>query len=102
MSFNRIIKKIPIGSIKKGSNEITLSIATETSEWKRPESIAVQQGPGFQKAVEAAKHLVPDGTKDVCQRETQHTSDDPRDHYTGVCFDDKEEGKSVHFPIKRT
>ncbi|CEL09517.1 hypothetical protein ASPCAL12652 [Aspergillus calidoustus] len=101
MSFNRILKKVPIGSIAKNGQEITLSVATQTSDWLRPESIAIQQGPGFKKAVEAAKHLVPSGTKEVCQRETRHTSDnDPRDHYTGVCFDENGDGKSVHFPTK--
>lgn len=35
-------------------------------------------------------------------REAQHASDsDPRDHFTGVCFDDQGDGKSVHFPVKR-
>jgi len=68
MSFNRVIKKIPVGSIIKEGQEITISVATQTSNWARPESIALQQGPGFQKAVEASKSLVPQGTKEVCQR----------------------------------
>jgi hypothetical protein len=101
MSFNRILKKVPVGSITKGGQEIALSVATQTSDWLRPESIALQQGPDFKRAVEASKHLVPAGTKEVCQREAQHSSDDPRDHYTGVCFDESGDGKSVHFPLKR-
>ncbi|KAL4984447.1 hypothetical protein BDW68DRAFT_16417 [Aspergillus falconensis] len=101
MSFNRILKKIPIGSITKNGQEITLSVATQTSDWLRPESVARQQGPGFKSAVEASKHLVPSGTKEVCQRETRHQSDnDQRGHYTGVCFDENGDGKSVHFPTK--
>ncbi|PYI08867.1 hypothetical protein BO78DRAFT_416169 [Aspergillus sclerotiicarbonarius CBS 121057] len=121
MSFNRVVKKVPFGTIKRGADEIILSVATETLDWIRPETVATQQGPGFQKAVEAAKHLVPDGTKEICQRsleklyphlkytlpdfanrETQHSSDeDRRDHYTGVCFNETGDGKSVHFPIQR-
>lgn len=34
-------------------------------------------------------------------REAEHTSTDPRDHFTGVCFNSKNEGKSVHFPTKK-
>ena len=118
MSFNRILKKVSVGSTNKAGQEIALSVATQTSDWLRPESVALQQGPGFKSAVEASKQLIPLGTKEVCQRskgtplkvlsghelnfnrEAQHKSDDPRDHYTGVCFDDKGEGKSVHFPVK--
>ena len=68
MSFNKILKRVPVGSIIKDGQEVTLSVATETSKWIRPESIAKGQGPGFKAAVEASKHLVPQGTKDVCQR----------------------------------
>lgn len=68
MSFNKILKKVPVGSIIKDGQEITLSVATETSKWIRPENIAKAQGPGFKEAVESSKHLVPQGTKDVCQR----------------------------------
>ncbi|OAL68950.1 hypothetical protein A7D00_7117 [Trichophyton violaceum] len=101
MSYNKILKKVPIGSITKAGQEILLSVATETSTWTRPEYIAHQQGPGFKKAVEASKDLVPPGTKEfVKDRKTQHPSDDPRDHHTGVCLDDKGDGKSVHFPHK--
>ncbi|KAK4113019.1 hypothetical protein N656DRAFT_778536 [Canariomyces notabilis] len=99
-TFNAIKKKIPVGSIMKGAQKITLSVATETSAWKRPESIALQQGPGFERAVRDRVDLIPDGTVDVCQREKEHTSDDPVEHYTGVCFDADGNGKSVHFPKK--
>jgi hypothetical protein len=68
MSYNNILKKIPVGSIAKGGQEITLSVATQTSKWNRPEFVAIQQGPGFQQAVQNSIHLVPQGTKEVCQR----------------------------------
>ncbi|KAL5344931.1 hypothetical protein ACLOAV_009884 [Pseudogymnoascus australis] len=64
MSFNKILKKVPVGSIIKAGQEIKLSVAIETSEWMRPDSIAIQQGPGFKTAVEASKYLVPEGTKE--------------------------------------
>lgn len=68
MSFNRILKKVAIGSINKGGQEIALSVATQTSDWLRPDSVALQQGPGFKSAVEASKQLIPLGTTEVCQR----------------------------------
>ena len=68
MPLNQIIKRVAVGSITKSGQEITLSVATQTSEWLRPDSIALQQGPGFKGAVEASKHLLPSGTKEVCQR----------------------------------
>jgi hypothetical protein len=38
--------------------------------------------------------------KDSC-REPEHSSDsDPRDHITGVAFNEKGEGKSLHFEVK--
>jgi hypothetical protein len=68
MSFNRILKKVPIGSITSGGKEITLSVATQTSNWTSPEVVASQQGSDFRQAVEASKALVPQGTTEVCQR----------------------------------
>jgi hypothetical protein len=32
MSFNKILKKVPVGSIIKAGEEIKLSVATQTSE----------------------------------------------------------------------
>jgi hypothetical protein len=29
-----------------------------------------------------------------------YMSDDKRDYYTGVCFNDKGDGKSVHFSVE--
>lgn len=68
MSFNRILKKVAIGSISNGGQEIVLSVATQTSDWLRPDSVALQQGSGFKSAVEVSKQLIPLGTKEVCQR----------------------------------
>lgn len=67
-SYNKILGKIPVGEIVKAGNKITLSAATQTSSFNRPESIAEAQGPGFKKAVEASVDLIPEGTVEVCQR----------------------------------
>lgn len=34
----------------------------------RPEDFAKVQGPGFKEAVETSKHLVLQGTKDICKK----------------------------------
>lgn len=68
MSFNAILSKIPVGSITKGGQTITVSVATRTSTFVRPEQVAVQQGPSFTKAVEANSELIPAATVDICQR----------------------------------
>lgn len=68
LSYNKVLKKVPVGTITKDGQEITISIATETTSWIRPTFIALIQGPGFQMAVQASMHLIPVGTKDICQR----------------------------------
>lgn len=52
MTFNQIIKKVPIGNFVKGGKDIPVFVATQTSEWIRPDAVAVQQGPDFLKALE--------------------------------------------------
>ncbi|OJD24285.1 hypothetical protein ACJ73_04358 [Blastomyces percursus] len=99
--YNRIIQKVSVGKVVQAGTEITVSVATKTSDWDRPVSVAQQQGPRFLEAVEEKKADLPAGTKDVCQREAEHPSDsDPRDHFTGVCWDGQK-GTSMHFPIKK-
>ena len=68
VSYNKVLKKVPVGTITKDGQEITISVATETTSWIRPTFIALIQGPGFQMAVQASMHLIPLGTKDICQR----------------------------------
>jgi hypothetical protein len=85
----------------KNGQQITLSVATRTSNWTRPEPAVDAIVDPFTKAVEAYAGQLPEDTKDICAREAEHPSTDPKDHITGVCFDSKGDGKSVHFPIKK-
>ncbi|KAF7594888.1 hypothetical protein BBP40_007922 [Aspergillus hancockii] len=79
-----------------------LYVTTRTSEWMRPDSAIDTIANAFTAAVNGYNGELPEDTKDVCARsDAQHTSTDPRDHFTGVCFNSKNEGTSVHFPVKK-
>lgn len=117
MSYNQIISKKTVRTIIKNGREVTISVATKTTKWTHPDVAVDAVGDAFTKAVEAYNGELPADTKDVCarldsfchsasdtnpnNRESEHTSTDPRDHFTGVCFNSKNEGKSVHFPTKK-
>ncbi|KAE8143600.1 hypothetical protein BDV38DRAFT_231716 [Aspergillus pseudotamarii] len=101
MSYNQIISKKTVSKIIKNGREVTISVATKTSHWIRPDVAADAVGDAFTKAVEGYTGELPADTKDVCARESEHSSTDPRDHFTGVCFNSKNEGQSVHFPTKK-
>ncbi|KAE8146936.1 hypothetical protein BDV25DRAFT_43552 [Aspergillus avenaceus] len=101
MSYNKILSKKTVGTIVKNGKEITISVATRTEKWMRPDVAVDAIADPFTEAVDGFTGNLPENTKDICAREAQHTSQDPRDHFTGVCFDSKNQGKSVHFPIKK-
>ncbi|KAB8244555.1 hypothetical protein BDV35DRAFT_359645 [Aspergillus flavus] len=102
MSYNQILKRKIIGSILKNGKEIKLSVATETSHWKRPECVADGMADRVINIVQSYSKPLPHGTSEVCIREPEHSDspNDKREHMTGVCFDDKDKGTSVHFPTK--
>ncbi|PVH92392.1 hypothetical protein DM02DRAFT_605389 [Periconia macrospinosa] len=103
MSYNQIIKKKMLGAINKGGKQIVLSAATETSHWTRPEVAAEAIKPTFEQAVQEYTGPLPNDTTEICARENDHTSKaDSRDHISGVCFDSKGGGTTVHFPVKKT
>lgn len=117
MSYNQIISKKTVSTIIKNGREVTISVATKTSHWIRPDVAVDAVGDAFTKAVEGYTGELPADTKDVCarlgltycsllkancvNRESEHSSTDPRDHFTGVCFNSTNEGESVHFPTKK-
>lgn len=117
MSYNKILAKKVLGSIVKNGKTITLSTATETTHWKRPDVIADVMKEPFTKAVVEYTGPLPEDTNEICARswvpthslskadhnyrEGEHPSEDPRDHFTGVCLNSQGVGKSVHFPVKK-
>ena len=68
MSYNQIISKKTIGTIIKNGREITISVATKTSQWIRPDATVDAVGDAFAKAVEGYNGELPVDTKDVCVR----------------------------------
>ncbi|KAL9121404.1 MAG: hypothetical protein Q9187_002043 [Circinaria calcarea] len=101
MATNRILQSKTFMTVMKSGKEVILAAATETQNWKRPESIADALAPGFRKAVEKRKAPLPDGTAKLIVREGEHSSDnDTKDHYTAVCVDSNGNYISTeHFPI---
>ncbi|KAL1979045.1 hypothetical protein VTN96DRAFT_7234 [Rasamsonia emersonii] len=97
-----IIAKKTIGTIVKNGQLITLSAATRTTHWMRPEIAVDAMKDSFAQAVEGYTGDSPEDTREICAREPDHPGpSDSRDHFTGVCFNSKGEGKSVHFPVKK-
>ena len=67
-SFNKILKKVRVGTVTKDGKEIVLSVATSTSNWNRTEDMAKQQGSAFKAAVENSLNVVGRDTKEICSR----------------------------------
>lgn len=68
MSYNQILKRKIIGSILKNGKEIKLSVATETSHWKRPECVADGMADRVINIVQSYSKPLPHGTSEVCIR----------------------------------
>lgn len=69
MSVNKIIAKKLLGSVvSKGGQQIAISAATVTSDWKRPESVAGKLKDPLEQAVLANEDILPPGTAEVCSR----------------------------------
>lgn len=68
MAYNKIIKKKAVDRLMKNGMEVVLSVATQTSEWTRPDfiadSIAQKAGP----VIQNSKTVLPAGTVEVCIR----------------------------------
>ncbi|KAL9138594.1 MAG: hypothetical protein Q9175_000167 [Cornicularia normoerica] len=103
MSSNKIIQKVDLKkTVTKGSQAVRLSAATVTERWTRPAFAVQTSKDGFTEAVQNAKKPLPNGTTEIAMREADHTSDnDKRDHYSGVCYDEKGNPLGTeHFPRK--
>lgn len=99
MSYNQILSKKTVGTVVKNGREITISVATRTSKWFRLDIGVDAIANPFVAAVEDFKGELPEDTQDVCarswvirsslsntnpgNRESEHTSKDPRQHFTG-------------------
>ena len=68
MSSNQVITSKVLRTVTKGGKPLALGAATKTSQWTRPDSVAEDIIPGFQKAVEADKQRLPEGTAKLIAR----------------------------------
>jgi hypothetical protein len=68
MSYNQIIKKKVLGTITKNGAQITLSAATQTSNWTRPEFAIDGLKDDFEKAVNDYTGPLPEDTAEICAR----------------------------------
>lgn len=68
MSSNQIIKSVNVATINKGGKQVVLAVATQTQKWKRTESTARSQEPGFRKSVLESPTTLPAGTAKVVSR----------------------------------
>ncbi|KAH7413917.1 hypothetical protein DE146DRAFT_750105 [Phaeosphaeria sp. MPI-PUGE-AT-0046c] len=100
--FNKIVSKTFISNVVKDGKTVAVSAATETSTWKRDNAMARKVGEVLMESLSNWSGELPEGTKEICSRETEHKSDaDKRNHITAVCFDSKGQGKTVHVPVKK-
>lgn len=67
-SINKIISKKIVSSIVKDGKSVLVSAATETSEWKRPDSVAEHVGGLLKESLANWTGSLPEGTKEVCSR----------------------------------
>ena len=68
MSLNRIINRVPFGSIVKDGKKITISSATETLDWRRPEFIAEKAARLVHENIPFWREPLPKDTVEVCNR----------------------------------
>ena len=68
MSYNQIIKKKVVGKCTKNGVEAVLSVATQTSHWTRPESVADAIGQRAASIIQNSKTGLPAGTVELCIR----------------------------------
>ena len=68
MSYDQIIRKKVLGTITKNGKQITLSAATQTSNWTRPEFAIDGLKDDFEKAVNDFTGPLPEDTTEICAR----------------------------------
>jgi hypothetical protein len=68
MSYNQIIKNVAVGSIVKSGKELTLSVATKTSYWIRPDNTAYVVGERLKKLAEKFTGPLPEKTVEMVAR----------------------------------
>ena len=68
MSFNKILAKKVVGTALKDGVNVTLSVATKTSHWERPEFVVDTVGDVLKKSIASWTERLPADTKEICSR----------------------------------
>lgn len=68
MVFNQVLTKKVIGTAMKDGATVTLSVATKTSCWIRPDTVVDVVGEVLKKSFGNWRDPLPKGTKEVCSR----------------------------------
>ncbi|KAG5295560.1 hypothetical protein I7I50_08345 [Histoplasma capsulatum G186AR] len=68
MSYNKIISKKVVDSFTRNGVNITISVATKTSIWERPNLAVDTVAKPFSASLKSFTGTLPEGTADVCAR----------------------------------
>ncbi|KAI0814678.1 hypothetical protein GGR55DRAFT_675972 [Xylaria sp. FL0064] len=100
--FNEIAARIPFRTIIHKGQLLTLSVATTTTHWTRPESAVTLVGSCLEDSINDHKPDLPAGTTEVCVRETVHKNkENEPPHLTCVCFKEDGTAETVHMLPKK-
>ncbi len=66
--FNKIFAKKIVDTVVKDGKSIVISAATETTHWRRLDSVAASAGDAVKTAVISSSEPLPAGTVEVCAR----------------------------------
>jgi hypothetical protein len=64
--FNNIFAKKIVDTVVKDGKSIVISAATETTHWRRLDSVAASAGAAVKTAVLSSPKALPAGTVEVC------------------------------------
>lgn len=68
MSVNKILNKKIVGMVVKDGKKITVSAATETLSWRRPDIAAEKVGALLCSNIPGWKQPIPEDTTEICSR----------------------------------
>lgn len=68
MSFNKILAKKLVGTSVKDGAAVSLSVATRTTYWTRPDFAADKVGDVLTKSIASWTEPLPDDTQEICSR----------------------------------
>ena len=68
MSYNAVLARKVVGTVLHCGKQLTVSVATRTTDFVRPEEVAEAQGPEFTKALAEDTEPLPEKTAEAVLR----------------------------------